>query len=416
MRRILVLFLLHTPFSFLLAQDDAFLKQRYFVEDMRIVTKGEKYGFVNRQYIQVIPFIYLDAKDFSEGLAAVRMNDSAGHAIWVFIDKIGKQAISGKYEAVEHSFKHGLAAIKNEGKVYIIDKDGRQVVQADEQWQLPFRHGLVEVKSNNMKYGVANLRGKLVAPIAFEDVQILSPNVVVVGKNNNYGLLDSNGRVIVEPKYDYMGYFNEGMLAVKKGDKWGFINEEGKEVVPIQFDEMGVFGEGIAWVSLNKEGFYIDKRGERITNSKASQISTPQHITKKSPDLEFLDQLNELATTFPYIDQMGFETLLEKPFVIQNGLLVGVFRKYTTKGPVLTKIAVPIGKLQYVWHDYHLGFEFDEKVATVQSSLPGERVFDKGEKTNMLYLATPGDGHDDSLTEKLKMAIKALQNVNRKGP
>src|SRR5689334_2182984 len=87
-----------------------------FKEDMAIVTKNGKYGFINRDYKEVIPPVYVTAYDFSEGAAAVEVYDSVaaveGNSIWIFIDKSGKQVVPGNYQFLESSFSEGLAVVE----------------------------------------------------------------------------------------------------------------------------------------------------------------------------------------------------------------------------------------------------------------------------------------------------------------
>ena len=56
-----------------------------FNEGLLAVQKGKKWGFVNRNGIAVIPFIYEHAMHFSEGWAPVQK----GYR-WGYIDKQGK--------------------------------------------------------------------------------------------------------------------------------------------------------------------------------------------------------------------------------------------------------------------------------------------------------------------------------------
>ena len=76
----------------------------------------------NATVTQVIPFIYDDVDNFSEGLAVVKLG-----GMWSFIDKTGREVVPFKYDAVYH-FSEGLAAVKLDGKFGFIDKAGKEVV------------------------------------------------------------------------------------------------------------------------------------------------------------------------------------------------------------------------------------------------------------------------------------------------
>src|SRR6476620_2847798 len=91
-----------------------------FKEDMAMVTKNGRYGFINRDYKELIPPMYVSAYDFSEGVAAVEVYDSLtaaeGSSIWIFIDKAGKQAVPGNYQFLEYPFAEGLAIVDKDNK------------------------------------------------------------------------------------------------------------------------------------------------------------------------------------------------------------------------------------------------------------------------------------------------------------
>ena len=91
-----------------LAEDDA--KYHIFSENW-------KYGY-KKDDVVVIPAIYDDAMDFSEGLAAVKLNDNYG-----FIDYSGNEVIPFKYDFA-YSFENGKAGVKLNGKWGTIDKQG----------------------------------------------------------------------------------------------------------------------------------------------------------------------------------------------------------------------------------------------------------------------------------------------------
>ena len=81
------------------------------------VHRSYLWGFVNKETgKEVIPYKYDGAKDFSEGLAAVKLNGK-----WGYIDDTGKEVIPLKYDNAWR-FSNGLAEVKLNGKWGCIDK------------------------------------------------------------------------------------------------------------------------------------------------------------------------------------------------------------------------------------------------------------------------------------------------------
>ena len=78
-----------------------------------------KYGYMNKDGTLLIPAIYEDAHEFSEGLASVKLGGK-----WGFIDRTGKVVVPMQFEDAG-VFKNGLASVrvKNQGMGFI-DKVG----------------------------------------------------------------------------------------------------------------------------------------------------------------------------------------------------------------------------------------------------------------------------------------------------
>src|SRR5690606_25585900 len=75
----------------------------HFNDGLALVRESQlplRYGFIDRQGIEVIPLQYVNAGYFRNGLAAVQNFDGK----WGFIDKTGKQLIPFQYDEVIKDF------------------------------------------------------------------------------------------------------------------------------------------------------------------------------------------------------------------------------------------------------------------------------------------------------------------------
>ena len=94
-----------------------FIRKRYF---NRSPPKG-KFGFINKEGKEVTSLKYDYAWSFSEGLAAVKLNDKFG-----FINKAGKEVIPLKYDHA-YRFENGNAKVILNGKEFYINTKGERV-------------------------------------------------------------------------------------------------------------------------------------------------------------------------------------------------------------------------------------------------------------------------------------------------
>jgi hypothetical protein len=108
----------------------------------------DKWGYADENFQIVIPLVYDDVQDFSEGLAAVKTGER-----WGYIDRTGKKIVPAKY-ADARPFSEGLAAVMLNNKWGFIDKSGNTLI--------PFRYGGVGMPPDKKtKKKIQTVVGKL---------------------------------------------------------------------------------------------------------------------------------------------------------------------------------------------------------------------------------------------------------------
>ncbi|WP_030006323.1 WG repeat-containing protein, partial [Picosynechococcus sp. NKBG042902] len=101
---------------------------------------GIKIGFINRQGQFVIPPTFNNASSFSEGLAAVMINDK-----WGFINKQAQIVIPPTFDDA-YSFSEGLAKVEINDKWGFINKQGQIVIPPTFDFTSSFSEGLAKVE------------------------------------------------------------------------------------------------------------------------------------------------------------------------------------------------------------------------------------------------------------------------------
>ena len=89
-----------------------------------LYTKKEvigKWGFVNEKNEPICEFIYDEVRDFSEGIAAVRIDNK-----WGYINENGSQICEIRYEAVG-DFQSKLGVVDKEGKRCYLNTSGEEI-------------------------------------------------------------------------------------------------------------------------------------------------------------------------------------------------------------------------------------------------------------------------------------------------
>lgn len=94
-----------------------------YSDNMLVAKVGDKYGFLNEEGKETVPFVYSQAHNYSEGLAAVV--DENGK--YLFIDKLGNVAIKPKEYDRADNFLNGTCKVYRKDKVWEIDREGKKV-------------------------------------------------------------------------------------------------------------------------------------------------------------------------------------------------------------------------------------------------------------------------------------------------
>lgn len=193
----------------------------------KIIDDG-KIGYINNEGKIVIAPVYLSGNDFSEGLAAVRLNGTYG-----FIDEKGKYVIEPQYDFA-YNFLNGKTCVYKNGERFFIDRKNNRVL--DNYGSISFideNNAIVETK--NKRQGVINLAtGQMKIDTVFRYIGNFENGVAIVRKENDndqddqpfsYAVIDTLGNFVVDfNKYLDIKGFVEGYSAVEIKDP---DNEDG---------------------------------------------------------------------------------------------------------------------------------------------------------------------------------------------
>jgi len=151
----------------------------YGQELIRDMGSGGYWGYVDKSSRSVvIPHRYVETKDFSEGLAAVRKY----YGGWGFIDQKGEEIIPFDFQKVR-SFSEGLAAVKLKGKWGFIDKIGYCVIPFDYEEVGDFSSGYTTVRYDKF-WGAIDKNGTEIVPCIYKDIPSVNAAILRISEQN----------------------------------------------------------------------------------------------------------------------------------------------------------------------------------------------------------------------------------------
>lgn len=186
------------------AQPEGDYEELGILSDQRILAKKDgKYGYLDQNLKERTDFIWDDATNFMEGLAAVKSGEK-----WAVINKKGEFLTDYVYDDVK--------------------RDGHNFCSRNE---------VVWVKENG-RYHLINQKAEPVGNGAYEDVKaFLSQEPCAVYENGAWGYANTGGESVIPCSFEDAGSFIIGYAAVKDGGLWGYIGTDGEILIPCAYDE-----------------------------------------------------------------------------------------------------------------------------------------------------------------------------------
>ena len=123
------------------------------------------WGYINESGEEVIPAQYEDAQDFSEGLAAVKVDGLYG-----FIDVSGEMVIEPQFEGVGSEFAYERCVIQENGMLGVIDQTGVSIVKPQYKSIEMYCESYFIVQSSEGEYGIIDRDGEVV--VEYQDSEI----------------------------------------------------------------------------------------------------------------------------------------------------------------------------------------------------------------------------------------------------
>ena len=187
-------------------------------------------GYLDKDFNLVIPMIYLDARDFSEGYAAVQQENGN----WIYIDRDNHRAFDGIFKNAE-SFSEGLAAVMNEGGLWgYIDYNGKEVIPPSFKLAQPFSDG-VAVVSDGTRQGILDPYGNVIwlkknlTDSYWMEGKFYSSGVCVLRDGDQYGLINTKGQIVIDcGVWDYLSECREGIIIARKDDEKYLLDPKGE--------------------------------------------------------------------------------------------------------------------------------------------------------------------------------------------
>ena len=287
-----------------------------YADGLFLAKSGEKYGYINKNGKEVIPFQYADAKPFSEGTALVYKDEQSSPE---FMDTDGHLVLKSPYPYVRSAgFSSGLVGVADATERFgYMDKAGSLVIDLQFQEVSEFTGDLAAVKKDDL-WGIIDKTGAFVLAPAIDchKAWMLSDSVMMaeynpdgVGLTHTYKLLNTHGEPISEEPYDRISVYTEDHYAIAKSkNDWVYIDlKAGNIINDASYDSATPFDGGYAAVSTNGKYGIINRKGNYVIPPEYNYLGPVVNGVmpyKKAGQMEEIDK-KERAVNNGYMDRKG---------------------------------------------------------------------------------------------------------------
>lgn len=232
------------------------------------------YGYIDLKGNIKIPYQYVEAYQFSEGMALV----SLGKDLYGFINKDGEYVIFPKYKKAT-SFKEGIAFVMDErNRIFAINKSGKLMYELEGIDRInSFSEGRATI-TRGIKSGVIDMEGVIIVPFIYNMIYPFKDGYALVSKfigdGLMYNFIDVNGNVLSDRWFQRANSFNEGYAKVSfNGKEYGMIDTTGKVILEPIYSDLLDYSNGLIGVRFGDRYGYISIDGDIIINPMYERVS-----------------------------------------------------------------------------------------------------------------------------------------------
>lgn len=265
------------------------IKKLYCSND-RILFQDSKtllYGYMNKRGDTIVPPKYVEANNYSEGLAPVNFGNHIGERKWGYIDVDGNVVIKGKYSIAE-SYSQGVASVgifeaqrKENGRLgmsmntVIIDTKGH--IQCGPynsfMYSISAFHDSLAIKRKHLMaltvgYRFIDMQGRDIPDFDLEEVTPFANGYAGVKLNTGKWVFVDKQMNIVSEEYEDVEPFSEGYASIKENGSWGYIDTTFQVKIPCKYDRCSAFKKGLASFSIKNQALvidgYVNKKGKVV--------------------------------------------------------------------------------------------------------------------------------------------------------
>lgn len=228
-----------------------------------------KWGYINNDGNIEIEPSYDEAREFSDGFAAVRIGTN-----WGYVSVESKTLAIPANFSVAGDFSGDLAPAQLPGQTYgFINTSGEFAISPQFDFAAAFSEGLAAVRLDGL-WGYVSSSGDIAIELTFSDARPFSEDRAAVETFNSWVYIDPSGQEVINPNFQITdaGEFSDGLAPIQTTEGWGYLDKNGSPVITPSFENAGSFSQGLAWVLDDDYIGFINQSGEMVIPAQFTEV------------------------------------------------------------------------------------------------------------------------------------------------
>lgn len=397
-----------------------------YKEGELLVKQDEKYGVINMKGKKLVEIgydtiavdeYYTDENRYQYAGYIVSLTTQEGYR-YGYLNHKGKEILKTEYNEISR-----VTEIQDNNNVYLIcakngqygvTKNGEQIIENEYQSIRYDATNKVFVIEKSKKYGIANLEGKVIVPVQYNQIDITGiylyaqneQGTTVYNSNGTQANIDANVSIINTSNEKYKIRINN-----QNGTKYGVINKEGKQLIEEKYNYIEYLYDNyfIASYENGKLGILDDKENVKIEANNDS--------LQKIQDTDLIQTtLTESKTTQIYSRAMEKICEMQNATIEVEGNYIKIYNETETKyfskeGKELKNTEVyPNNKLFVKAEGDKYGF------VDINGNLIVDYQYDKAYEFNSYgFAAVKKDGKWGAINEQGQEVIAPIYELKEQG-
>ncbi len=218
-----------------------------------------RWGYLDTEGRFVVNPYLFDARDFSDNVAAVRMQNYR----WGLIGRDGQTVAEPTWDDLQ-PVRDGRARAKKGDRYGFVDAAGQEVIGVEYEDARSFSDGRAAVRQGQRWFFIDRDGKRPLGSLTFISAGDYGDGLAPVRTGNQWEYVDEGGEQRIQAQFEDARGFVDSRAAVKTGGLWTFIDTDGRQILPPTYDDVDDFDGGLARVRLDGRTGYVGRDGEII--------------------------------------------------------------------------------------------------------------------------------------------------------